>query len=85
VHSNNVVIGIMDMDGKRLASRKVECDLKEVVRLLVLARGKAGPSDKFFRSSEFSVWILDFRRHLFKKKTFADHIQNPEIRHHCLP
>jgi len=23
LHSNNVVIGIMDMDGKRLASRKV--------------------------------------------------------------
>ena len=34
LHSNNVVIGVMDMDGKRLASRKVPCDLKEVVRCL---------------------------------------------------
>lgn len=34
LHSNNVVIGVMDMDGKRLASRKVPCDLKEVVKCL---------------------------------------------------
>ena len=34
LHGNNVVIGIMDMDGKRLASRKVECDLKEVVKFV---------------------------------------------------
>jgi len=34
LHSNNVVIGIMDIDGKRLASRKVPCDLKEVVKFL---------------------------------------------------
>src|SRR6266576_2149574 len=34
LHSNNVVIGIMDMDGKRVASRKVPCELKEVVKFL---------------------------------------------------
>ena len=34
LHSNNAVIGIMDMDGKRLASWKVECDLREVVKFL---------------------------------------------------
>src|SRR6266851_3837510 len=34
LHSNNVVIGIMDMDGKRVASRRVACDLKEVVKFL---------------------------------------------------
>lgn len=34
LHSNNVVIGIMDMDGKRMASQKVPCELKEVVRFL---------------------------------------------------
>ncbi len=28
LHSNNVVIGIMDMDGKRVASRKVPCGSK---------------------------------------------------------
>jgi transposase len=34
LHSNNVVIGIMDTDGKRLASRKLACELKEVVKFL---------------------------------------------------
>src|SRR6266487_5195014 len=34
LHSNNVVISIMDMDGKRVASRKVPCELKEVVKFL---------------------------------------------------
>ena len=34
LHSNNVVIGVMDMDGKRVASRKLPCELKEVVKFL---------------------------------------------------
>ena len=34
LHSNNVVIGVMDMDGKRLAHQKVECDLKQVTKFL---------------------------------------------------
>src|SRR6266852_2481215 len=34
LHSNNVVIGVMDVDAKRVASRKVACDLKEVVKFL---------------------------------------------------
>jgi transposase len=34
LHSNNVMIGIMDMDGKRVASRKVPCELEEVVKFL---------------------------------------------------
>jgi len=34
LHSNNLVIGVMDMDGKRLAHQKVECDLKKVTRFL---------------------------------------------------
>jgi len=34
LHSNNVVIGILDMEGKRVASRKVPCELKEVVKFL---------------------------------------------------
>ncbi len=34
LHSNNVVIGVMDLDGKRVASGKVLCDLKEVVKFL---------------------------------------------------
>ena len=34
LHSNNVVIGLMDMDGKRVAHQKVECRLNEVVKFL---------------------------------------------------
>jgi len=34
LHSNNVVIGLMDADGKRVASRKLPCELKEVVKFL---------------------------------------------------
>jgi transposase len=34
LHSNNVLIGLMDTDGKRVASRKLPCDLKEVVKFL---------------------------------------------------
>ena len=34
LHSNNVVVGVMDLDGKRVASRKMACDLQEVVRFL---------------------------------------------------
>jgi transposase len=34
LHSNNVVIAIMDMDGKRLKSQKLPCDLGQVVKFL---------------------------------------------------
>jgi transposase len=34
LHGDNVVIGIMDMDGKRVANRKLPCDLKDIVRFL---------------------------------------------------
>jgi transposase len=34
LHSNNVVIGLMDTEGKRVAHKKVECKLSEVVKFL---------------------------------------------------
>ena len=34
LHSNNVMIGIINQDGKRVAQRKVDCDLNEVVGFL---------------------------------------------------
>jgi len=34
LHSNNVVIGVMDMDGRRVAHQKVECKLSQVVKFL---------------------------------------------------
>jgi transposase len=34
LHGNNVMIGIINQDGKRLAHRKLDCDLKQVVQFL---------------------------------------------------
>jgi transposase len=34
LHSNNVVIGIIDQDGQRVAHQKLECDLKKIVKFL---------------------------------------------------
>lgn len=34
LHGNNVVIGVINQDGKRLAHRKLDCDLKQVVEFL---------------------------------------------------
>ncbi len=34
LHSNNVVIAIMDMDGKRLRNQKLPCDLGHIVKFL---------------------------------------------------
>ena len=34
LHSNNVMIGIINQDGKRIAHRKLDCDLKEVIQFL---------------------------------------------------
>src|SRR5258707_1018049 len=34
LHSNNVVVGIMDLDGKRVAHRMLECRLAEVTKFL---------------------------------------------------
>src|SRR5437870_13833699 len=34
LHSNNVVIGVMDMDGKRVGEKKRPCELKAVVKFL---------------------------------------------------
>lgn len=34
LHSNNVVVGIMDTDGQRVAHRKLPCELPEIVKFL---------------------------------------------------
>jgi len=34
LHSNNVMIGVINQDGKRVAHRKLGCDLGEVVGFL---------------------------------------------------
>lgn len=34
LHSNNLVVGIVDMDGKRLGSQRLPCELEAVVKFL---------------------------------------------------
>jgi transposase len=34
LHSNNIMVGIVDADGKRLAQQKLPCELKEIVKFL---------------------------------------------------
>jgi hypothetical protein len=34
LHSNNVMIGLMNQDGKRVAHRKLDCELKAVTEFL---------------------------------------------------
>jgi len=34
LHSNNIMIGVINQDGKRIAHRKLECDLNKVVEFL---------------------------------------------------
>ena len=34
LHGNNVMIGVINQDGKRVAHRKLDCDLNEVVGFL---------------------------------------------------
>jgi len=34
LHSNNVMIGVVNQDGKRVAHAKLECNLKQVIEFL---------------------------------------------------
>jgi transposase len=40
LHSNNLVIGIINQEGKRVAHRKLDCDLQQVVGFLEPRRGQ---------------------------------------------
>ena len=57
LHSNNVVIGIVDLDGKRVASRKVPCELKEVVKFL--APFKKRLENMAVESTYNWYWLVD--------------------------
>jgi transposase len=57
LHSNNVMIGIMDMDGKRLANRKVACELKDVVKFLAPFKTRL---ERVVVESTFNwYWLVD--------------------------
>jgi transposase len=62
LHSNNVVIGIVDRDGKRVANRKVPCDLQEVVK--VLAPYKKRLEQVAVESTYNWYWLVDGLRAL---------------------
>lgn len=40
LHSNNLVIGVINQDGKRLAHRKLDCDLQQVLDFLQPLKGQ---------------------------------------------
>ncbi len=40
LHSNNVTIGLINQDGKRVAHRKLDCDLQEVLQFLKPFKGQ---------------------------------------------
>ena len=57
LHSNNVVIGVMDLDGQRLASGKVPCNLDAVVEFL--APYKARLKQVAVESTYNWYWLVD--------------------------
>ncbi len=57
LHSNNVVIGVMDLDGQRVAHRKLPCDLPEVVTFL--APFKARLEQLAVESTFNWYWLVD--------------------------
>ena len=57
LHSNNVVVALMDVDGKRLNSRKLPCDLGRVVEYLT--PWKAQLSKVAVESTYNWYWLVD--------------------------
>jgi transposase len=62
LHSNNLMIGIVDQSGKRLKHEKVACDLKQVVK--VLAPYKARLKSVAVESTYNWYWLVDGLRAL---------------------
>jgi transposase len=62
LHSNNLMIGIVDQNGKRLKHQKVACDLKQV--LAVLAPYKARLKSVAVESTYNWYWLVDGLRAL---------------------
>src|SRR5712691_9783102 len=57
LHSNNVVIGIMDTDGKRLASQKLPCELKAAAKFLTPFKSRL---EKVAVESTYNwYWLVD--------------------------
>ena len=57
LHSNNVMIGLINQDGTRVAHRKLDCDLKEVMAFLKPFKGQLQSSAV---ESTFNwYWLVD--------------------------
>jgi len=57
LHSNNIVAGIMDQDGKRLARQKLPCELKQVEQFLALYKKRL---EQVAVESTFNwYWLVD--------------------------
>jgi transposase len=57
LHSNNVMIGLVNQDGKRVAHRKVECDLERVTKFL--APFKSQLQSMAVESTFNWYWLVD--------------------------
>lgn len=57
LHSNNLVIGIVDLEGKRLGQRKLDCELKKVVEFLAPYKKRL---EKIAVESTYNwYWLVD--------------------------
>jgi transposase len=57
LHSNNVVIAIMEQDGQRVGHQKLECDLKQIVKYLAPYKKRL---EKVAVESTFNwYWLVD--------------------------
>jgi transposase len=57
LHSNNLVVGLMDMDGKRVAHRKLPCELEEVIAFLAPFKQRL---EKLAVESTYNwYWLVD--------------------------
>src|SRR6267154_5241283 len=57
LHSNNVVIGVRDLDGKRVGQKKLLCDLEEVVKYLAPYKKRL---DQVVVESTYNwYWLVD--------------------------
>ena len=57
LHSNNLVIGVIDQDGKRVAHRKLDCDLEQVLEFLKPLKRRL--QSLAVESTFNSYWLVD--------------------------
>src|ERR1051325_6108041 len=62
LHSNNLMIGLVNQDGKRVAHRRLECDLEQVVKFL--QPHKAQLQSLAVESTFNWYWLVDGLRKL---------------------